>query len=387
MRVRDKRSRNGFTLVELMVAAALTILIMTVISVAFQTGLTTLSHLKSMGDLAERLRIAQDRLRDDLECDHFDRGTSVGPMKVSDLRYDLVGTGSGFVIPRVGYFRLQQNTGSIFEGRDSTGMLSTRSNGSNNFIEFTIRRPLSQPDKLLTARLPSVPVLPMNMLNSQSLTDTDLSGQYIAAWARVRWELVPAGTTNGVPIFSLHRTMRLLANNSPVSLPPGPPDPLVEALMSVDSSTNTVQRIDGASLFTRPPMSSYLPASPKYGDDIVLSNVVSFEVKPTWVADNTVPGIRQPRTLLPITPATAVNTLIPTTAPPAAPPGTFITNTDYPFDDLPTITGNVFDTSPLTPTDATTLPFRARITGLQIKIRVFEPKNNMTRQSTIVVKL
>jgi type II secretory pathway component PulJ len=375
MRVRNIRSRNGFTLVELMVAAALTILIMTVISVAFQTGLNTLSHLKSMGDLAERLRIAQDRLRDDLEAEHFDRGTSVGPMKVSDLRYDLVGTGSGYALPRIGYFRLEQANGSTYEGLDSTGMMSTRSTGINHAIEYAIRRPLSQPDKLLTARL-NEPAL-----NAQSLTDTDLSGQYISGWARVRWELGNPQTINGVTVYTLYRSVRLLANYSPTLVTD--PSGLTQSVMSVDA-TNNIQRIDGASLSTRPLMSPYMAASPKYGDDVVLTNVVSFEVKPTWVADSAAPGNRQPRTLLPITSATPVNTLIPTTVPPPAPPGTFITNTDYPFDDMPV---NTFDTSPFAPTDATTLPFRARITGLQIKIRVYEPKNNMTRQSTIVVKL
>ena len=65
---------------------------------------------------------------------------------------------------------------------------------------------------------------------------------------------------------------------------------------------------------------------------------------------------------------------------------TQLANSDYPFDDLPQ-GKDFFDTSPLTASDASTALFRARITGLQIKIRVYEPKNNMTRQSTIVVKL
>ena len=50
----------------------------------------------------------------------------------------------------------------------------------------------------------------------------------------------------------------------------------------------------------------------------------------------------------------------------------------------------VFDTYTHTfpgPPVTTDIVFKARITGLQIKIRVYEPKNNMTRQSTIVVKL
>ena len=51
---RTHRSRKGFTLVELLVAAALSILIMFVIATAFQTGLQTLSTFKSLGDMAER---------------------------------------------------------------------------------------------------------------------------------------------------------------------------------------------------------------------------------------------------------------------------------------------------------------------------------------------
>jgi Prokaryotic N-terminal methylation motif len=414
MRLRIRKARSGFTLVELMVAAALTILIMTVISMAFQSGLTTLSHLRSMGDLAERLRIAQDRLRDDLEAEHFDRGTALSPLKLSDVRYDLIGTGSGFIQPSGGYFRLEQHTvatlptpplslltGNIYESRDSLDLFATRSNMAfgGSALEFTITRPLTHPDKLLTGQNLIGP-----SLQQQSLTDTDLSDQYIARWARVRWELVPSTSINGIQLYTLHRNVRLLANRNSAAYPVTVPlaDTESQFLLSFNPTTRVVHDIvtatQNSTVQPRPAIVSPPIGSANYGSDIVLTNVVSFEVKPMWTADLTTPlpypPHRDPRRLLPVT---AVDSAITRNAPTL--PGPSMTNSDYPFDDLPQNI-NAFDTSakegtnntlaidPTTnPPNAATIPFRARITGVQIKIRVYEPKNNMTRQSTIIVKL
>ena len=65
------RRRQGFTLVELMVALALIIVIMAIISQAFVEGLETFRNLKALGDLQENLRSAVVPLREDLIARHF----------------------------------------------------------------------------------------------------------------------------------------------------------------------------------------------------------------------------------------------------------------------------------------------------------------------------
>ena len=66
------RSRHGFTLVELLVSTALTLLIMSILASSFQTAMDSLSHLRSAGDLQDRLRSGGERLKQDLIAQHFE---------------------------------------------------------------------------------------------------------------------------------------------------------------------------------------------------------------------------------------------------------------------------------------------------------------------------
>src|SRR5438309_89982 len=65
------KRRSGFTLVEMMVAMALTLFIMVILSEAFTVGLETFRLLKATGDMQERLRTVSVILRRDLKADHF----------------------------------------------------------------------------------------------------------------------------------------------------------------------------------------------------------------------------------------------------------------------------------------------------------------------------
>jgi prepilin-type N-terminal cleavage/methylation domain-containing protein len=62
--VRHKRS--GFTLVELLVAMALTLFIMVILSQAFIAGAQTFADLKAVGDMNNKLRVVSSTLRADL---------------------------------------------------------------------------------------------------------------------------------------------------------------------------------------------------------------------------------------------------------------------------------------------------------------------------------
>ncbi len=70
----EKRRRGGFTLVEMLVAMALIIFIMAILSQAFVVSLDTFSQLKAIGDMEEGMRTAVTSLRHDLAQPHFEGG-------------------------------------------------------------------------------------------------------------------------------------------------------------------------------------------------------------------------------------------------------------------------------------------------------------------------
>ena len=80
---RPEAARPGFTLVELMVAMALSILIMAILAGAFQVGLDTMSQLKSLAGLSEQLRSAETVILRDLSANHLEDEWS-RPVLVSD---------------------------------------------------------------------------------------------------------------------------------------------------------------------------------------------------------------------------------------------------------------------------------------------------------------
>src|SRR5262245_31529645 len=100
------RRREGFTLVEILVAMTLTIFIMVNLSQAFVQGLETFSGLKAIGDMQERLRTDTNIIRADLSPNHFE-----GTRRLSDP--DIV-----TVRPREGFVRIVQPTPSLPDGVD-----------------------------------------------------------------------------------------------------------------------------------------------------------------------------------------------------------------------------------------------------------------------------
>src|SRR5579885_879262 len=88
------RGRRGFTLVELLVAMALIIFIMVILTEAFTAGTGVFRTLKAQGDLTERLRQAANMMGDDLRQPHFDQNTK----KLSNLFTSPAN------VPAAGYF-------------------------------------------------------------------------------------------------------------------------------------------------------------------------------------------------------------------------------------------------------------------------------------------
>ncbi len=97
--MRLRRHKAAFTLVEMLVATALIMFIMLILSEAFVQGLDAFRLLKGIGDMEARLRSAVTIIRADLVADHFE-----GKRRLSDPSFWMQGN------PREGYFSLSQGT-------------------------------------------------------------------------------------------------------------------------------------------------------------------------------------------------------------------------------------------------------------------------------------
>src|SRR5262245_63935137 len=82
------RRRSAFTLVEMLVAAALIIFMMWIIASAFTKGLEAFSTLKTAGDMQEKLRGAATVIRRDLTRPHFSADGAFHGEDLSDQRLD-----------------------------------------------------------------------------------------------------------------------------------------------------------------------------------------------------------------------------------------------------------------------------------------------------------
>lgn len=142
------RRRRGFTLVEILVALALTIFILTILSQCFTAGADTFRALKSVGDLNASLRVASNILRSDLSADHFE-----GKRRLSDSKFWSTGNGP----PQMGYFYIEQSApGSAaepaVEGYDYDGLPSRRR--VTHKLAFTVKARGNRPENYFSATIP-----------------------------------------------------------------------------------------------------------------------------------------------------------------------------------------------------------------------------------------
>src|SRR5262245_18787000 len=109
------RRRQGFTLVEMLVAMALTMFIMVLLSNAFATGLQVFGEMKAIGDMQDNLRTATTILRADLAADRFE-----GKKRLSDPTLYLA---EGR--PTLGFVRVISAPSTVNEGADPDGVASS----------------------------------------------------------------------------------------------------------------------------------------------------------------------------------------------------------------------------------------------------------------------
>src|SRR5262245_276291 len=152
--------RRAFSLVELLVAMALIVFIMSILSAAFAAASKTFRELKAAGDLAERLRGAVIILRRDLDNPHFD-----GRRKMSDANLWRYGPGpQDFGPPPEGFFRVYQDLqpAVTFPGLPPNQVSEYRN--VRSALHFTTRLPGQGPGELFSTQLNSAtsPLVALN---------------------------------------------------------------------------------------------------------------------------------------------------------------------------------------------------------------------------------
>ena len=200
--------RQGFTLVEMLVAMALTLFIMVILSQAFITGLDTFSQLKGIGDMEEKLRVFTNNMRNDLTLDHFE-----AKRRMSDPTFL-----SAF--PRQGFFRIYQKTPSFLEGSDlddpnppnaSSGLDPTQIPPAYpvHMLHFTIKLRGNRRENFLAATVPSgSPLLTANTNFFLQPTDAVYQNNtFNSQWGEVFYFVVWSGKTTdtGTNLFNLYR--------------------------------------------------------------------------------------------------------------------------------------------------------------------------------------
>src|SRR5260221_9194054 len=78
----QRHARAGLTLVEMLIALALSIFIMAIMSEAFVKGLEAFGQFKALSDLEQRLRTFANIIRRDLRAPHFENSKKLSECTV-----------------------------------------------------------------------------------------------------------------------------------------------------------------------------------------------------------------------------------------------------------------------------------------------------------------
>jgi len=291
------RRRPGFTLIEILVAMALTIFLMVILAQCFVAAMTTFRQLKAVGDMEAGLRTAGSILRRDLAADHFE-----GKRRLSDPQSWVQGP------PREGFFRIYQGTPPRTseltyhdEGPDADTIHSFTAN--DHVLHFTVKLRGNQRPNFFSTTIGDAnsPLLNLGQPDSRFQLNSPAPARtppyvYSSQWAEVAYFLYPTGqVANGTPLYALYRRQRLaVANNNGVNWtnPGGPGLGVVGA--ALQNYPQVSCWYNGGSVnrtyFNSPidltvPGRRFASSNPKFyvplgtGDDLLLTNVVSFEVK------------------------------------------------------------------------------------------------------------
>ena len=391
--LRTNRSpRAAFTLIELLIGMAVTVLIMSILSYCFQKSMQAMSAMRAQGDAADQLRALTTVMKRDFKADrHLPADGSAGTLnrgrRISDYQMNIAGSAG----PASGFFYLESPP-STNEGND--GSFDCFRNAPNATYTFGTRI-------WFTSVLPGGDDANLYTATSPSIGGTVYSSE--AAEIAYFLQQMPGGSNTApfggtvLPLFNLHRRQRLVALDSArqAALPANDPEvistytytynrPAPPPYSQIITVANTMTSLaygdtrtagNGDQVFTGPtrPMtlgSIFAPLSgPRAGDDIILSNVLSMEIKPMWNHQN---GFRDP---------------VPFNGRPAGGGSpAYGQNHDAPFDDLTKATNSTllyaFDSmgqfAPAMP---------VRMQSMQFRIRIYDAKTKTARQVTMIVDL
>ena len=316
----NRNTRNAFTLVELMVAMALIILMLSIMSQAFVIATGTMQGLKEVADMQEKIRPAITLLQRDLGAFHFE-----GIKKLSDPEFWDNGP------PKEGYFMLwQDRANDVAEGATNNVTFSQSAALANHMLAFTVKLPGKSPNEFFESS--SLGVFGNTFFNitgtPAAMTDSNTrrfekdSSLIHSEWAEVAYFLGPHtgnpdGYTDGkagpaLPYYNLYRQQRLVLpsyNIAGVTLPTPSDNPATRAATrdayselsfhpyERSSSGADILKFNSPSDLTVPwkrmgnrnynqlgnpagPLFSEFPTtSAKVNSDIIATNVISFDVK------------------------------------------------------------------------------------------------------------
>jgi hypothetical protein len=226
MRTTHIRSRrSGLTIVEMLVACALAVFLMAVLSQAFVVGLTAFRHSKAIATMDQQLRQVSTLLRKDMALNHFE-----GDARLREIVPGQVG---------IGYFQIGEgfdsttNLPGVREGGDAYSFGSVRD--TDDWLAFTVRLNGNRADDFFYGTVPIGSPLDLGATAGYANSRWDSAvGTYSSQWAEVVYFLRPdpdpnAGMTeapdgltvtdpttgNQVPmqrlqLFQLFRRQRLL---------------------------------------------------------------------------------------------------------------------------------------------------------------------------------
>ena len=409
-----QRTRAGFTLVELLVAVALTMVIMGIIAVAFQKSIDTFRLLHSVGQMQERLKSAEIVLKRDLGAEHFGGNFKPGfsGPYVRDQRLDLV----GWLPPDEGFFaiihgnanQVQGSDNSISEGPDSDGLYSFRA--VNHTLHFTVKLSGKREEDYFYAWAPTniANASPADFKRPSSDPNNAL---FASRWAEVCYFLVPLPTSsaNGQPLYTLYRRQRVAAPTGGANLifPPTQPAQNYPDVSSVAINANTsivntsaaltrqqnrmllsgINASEGGGSIWKPLYIGEGQANPppQMGDDILLTDVLSFEAKVFWSngpagpqQQLTFPSAATPDWPFAVLPVSPINLKY----------GGVQNNGERRFDTWSRQDANAGinwdDPQSFNTVGNDKPPLRIRVSTLQIRIRVWDSNAQQARQLTMV---
>jgi prepilin-type N-terminal cleavage/methylation domain-containing protein len=389
--------RRAFTIPELLVAMALILFIMAILSEAFVAGLDSFSKLKAVGDMQEKLRATTTVLRSDLTGPHI--VTANGAVLLSNPW-----PGGVAPVPTQGFFRISQGSGPAnpagpyyFDEGSDGGVNSYRA--VDHILHFSVIKSGGRRQDYFSAAVPGGSPLttlgpPDYQQPGQAGTQSGLTN---SQWAEVAYFLRATGNSTGTtattasqPLYALYRRQCVVLTDLDAATATAANLPAAQwgsynQVCCVPNATGTLQfygptdlinparrclwasltaPTPGAQPMAVPPWQPWPPPQQttyypiygergetlqQFGDDLLLTDVISFTVR-----------ILRPLPQAGPTPGAAFEE-VPANAAVGPPPNNL-----------------VFDTAP-------SIPFP--LMAVEIRIRVWDLKTLQTRQITLVQNL